>query len=109
MLVGPGQEKNPVAQKFVIAGDDIGGDGGTSVANMGNVVHIINGRRNIKFVGHGLILAQFGLESKVRGRNLLANFSEWPALALSSGQKIKFGGEEKSQEKKKVKPGGLFN
>ena len=52
MLVGAGQEKGLVAQKFVETGEDVGEDRRVGVPNMGRVIDIINRSGDVK-IFHG--------------------------------------------------------
>ncbi len=52
MLIGPGQKSNFIASRTLIAGHDIASKGGIGVADMRDVIDVIDRRRDIKSIIH---------------------------------------------------------
>jgi hypothetical protein len=54
VLVGSGEEKNVKPVHALKPGQGVGSHGGVSVADMGDIIHVVNGRGDVKsgFRGH---------------------------------------------------------
>ena len=78
VFVGTGQEKDIVPTGSLVACQDIAGQGCVRVADVGDIVDVVNGCRNIKGFTHvsllgvflSLLLSGF-LRGLLRGRDLL--------------------------------------
>ncbi len=63
VLVGPGQEQHPEAPQLLVALDDVGQDGGVGMADVRDIVHVVDRGGQVKFF-HGALLLP-GAENRI--------------------------------------------